>query len=254
MICNLCFHHCDLYNGAVQSERSDDMGFTIIDQKNWDRKEYFDHYFSQIPCTYSMTVKLDITRVQEVGQRLYPTMLYCLTAIVNRHEEFRMALNKAGEPGFYQDMLPCYTVFHKESETFSNLWTEYHSDYRVFLAAYEADLVSYGDREGMTGKPDVPENSFPVSMLPWTTFEGFNLNLQRGFTYLTPIFTMGRFYQENGKTWLPLAIQVHHAVCDGFHVCRFVRELQELIDGLFGSGSEAAAPDGTDANEETPHF
>lgn len=254
MICNLCFHHCDLYNGAVQSERSDDMGFTIIDQKNWDRKEYFDHYFSQIPCTYSMTVKLDITRVQEVGQRLYPTMLYCLTAIVNRHEEFRMALNKAGEPGFYQDMLPCYTVFHKESETFSNLWTEYHSDYRVFLAAYEADLVSYGNREGMTGKPDVPENSFPVSMLPWTTFEGFNLNLQRGFTYLTPIFTMGRFYQENGKTWLPLAIQVHHAVCDGFHVCRFVRELQELIDGLFGSGSEAAAPGGTGANEEAPHF
>lgn len=254
MICNLCFHHCDLYNGAVQSERSDDMGFTIIDQKNWDRKEYFDHYFSQIPCTYSMTVKLDITRVQEVGQRLYPTMLYCLTAIVNRHEEFRMALNKAGEPGFYQDMLPCYTVFHKESETFSNLWTEYHSDYRVFLAAYEADLASYGDREGMTGKPDVPENSFPVSMLPWTTFEGFNLNLQRGFTYLTPIFTMGRLYQENGKTWLPLAIQVHHAVCDGFHVCRFVRELQELIDGLFGSGSEAAAPGGTGANEEAPHL
>ena len=165
-----------------------------------------------------------------------------------------MALNKAGEPGFYQDMLPCYTVFHKESETFSNLWTEYHSDYRVFLAAYEADLASCGDREGMTGKPDVPENSFPVSMLPWTTFEGFNLNLQRGFTYLTPIFTMGRFYQENGKTWLPLAIQVHHAVCDGFHVCRFVRELQELIDGLFGSGSEAAAPGGTGANEEAPHF
>ena len=65
---------------------------------------------------------------------------------------------------------------------------------------------------------------------------------------------MGRFYQENGKTWLPLAIQVHHAVCDGFHVYRFARELQELIDGLFGSGSEAAAPGGTGANEETPHL
>ena len=29
---------------------------------------------------------------------------------------------------------------------------------------------------------------------------------------------------------LPLAIQVHHAVCDGFHICRFVNELQELIN------------------------
>ncbi len=34
---------------------------------------------------------------------------------------------------------------------------------------------------------------------------------------------------ENGKYLLPLAIQVHHAVCDGFHVCRFVNELQECL-------------------------
>ena len=32
------------------------------------------------------------------------------------------------------------------------------------------------------------------------------------------------------KIILPLAIQVHHAVCDGFHICRFVNELQELIN------------------------
>lgn len=29
--------------------------------------------------------------------------------------------------------------------------------------------------------------------------------------------------------WIPLSIQVHHAVCDGFHVCRFINELQELL-------------------------
>lgn len=28
----------------------------------------------------------------------------------------------------------------------------------------------------------------------------------------------------------PLAIQVHHAVCDGFHLCRFVNELQDLFN------------------------
>lgn len=222
------------------------MSFTKIDQRNWDRKEYFEHYFSDIPCTYSMTVKLDITQIKKEGQRLYPAMLYCIATIVNRHVEFRTALNEAGELGYYHDMLPCYTVFHKETETFSNLWTEYHSDYKAFLAAYKADLASYGNRTGMTGKPGVPENSFPVSMIPWSTFEGFNLNLQRGYTYLIPIFTIGKFYQESGKIWLPLAIQVHHAVCDGFHVCRFVHELQELVNNSFCSAGETTASDGTD--------
>ena len=29
---------------------------------------------------------------------------------------------------------------------------------------------------------------------------------------------------------MPLAVQVHHAVCDGFHVCRLVNELQARLD------------------------
>lgn len=82
----------------------------------------------------------------------------------------------------------------------------------------------------MFGKPDVPDNCFTVSMIPCVSFEGFNLNLQKGYDYLLPIFTMGKYYEENGRILLPLAIQVHHAVCDGFHVCRFINELQELIN------------------------
>ena len=73
-------------------------------------------------------------------------------------------------------------------------------------------------------------------MIPWASFTGFNLNLQRGYDYLPPIFTMGRFQEEGGRTNLPLAIQVHHAVCDGFHLSRLVADIQALID------SEAFAP------------
>ena len=36
-------------------------------------------------------------------------------------------------------------------------------------------------------------------------------------------------FRTGGGTRLPLADQVHHGVCDGFHVCRFVNELQELL-------------------------
>ena len=128
-------------------------------------------------------------------------------------------------------MHPCYTIFHKESETFSNLWTEYTPDYEAFCEAYRLDMAQYGRNPGMEAKPGTPENTFPVSMLPWASFEGFNLNLQKGYDYLLPIFTMGRYQETGGKTLLPLAVQVHHAVCDGFHLCRFVNGLQARLDG-----------------------
>ena len=204
--------------------------FQKIDRSTWKREEYFNHYFSNLPCTYSMTLQLDITILRKKNLSLYPTMLYLITSVVNRHEEFRTALDNSGDVGVYDYLSPCYTVFHKESETFSNLWTTYSPDYEKFCADYKKDIQEYGSIDRMIAKPHAPENTFPVSMIPWSSFDGFNLNLQKGYDYLLPISTMGKFKVVNGRYFLPLAVQVHHAVCDGFHLSRFFNELQELIE------------------------
>lgn len=46
------------------------------------------------------------------------------------------------------------------------------------------------------------------------------------------MFTMGNYYQQDEKVLLPVAIQIHHSVCDGFHVARLFNELQEMCDDL----------------------
>lgn len=206
------------------------MQFKKININNWNRKEYFEHYFSNIPCTYSMTIKLDITKIKLENKKLYPTMLYYITNIVNKHDEFKTAFNENGELGIYDEMIPCYTIFHKDTKTFSNIWTKYTPNINDFYDEYENDLKQYGNKKELNAKPNIPSNIFNVSMIPWTTFESFNLNLQKGYTYLSPIFTLGKYYKEDDKFLIPLSIQVHHAVCDGFHVCQFLNELQDLIN------------------------
>ena len=210
------------------------MHFEPIDLSHWERAEYFTHYLSEIPCTYSMTVRLDVTGVKQSGKKLYPAMLYALAKAVNAHPEFRMALDADGKPGVYDRMHPSYTVFHKDTQTFSNLWTVFDEDYAVFCQNYQQDMKTYGGIHRMDAKTGLPENSFTVSMLPWASFEGFHLNLQKGYTYLEPIFTIGKYTGQNGRYTLPLAVQVHHAVCDGFHACRLVDDVQATLDsGLF---------------------
>lgn len=208
------------------------MEFQIIATDRWKRKEYFQHYFTQVPCTYSMTVKLDITGLIARKRKLYPTLLYAAATVVNRHEEFRTAVDAHGQVGVFSEMMPCYTIFHKDTEEFSNVWTEYSPDYETFCSRYRDDMARYGDCKGMTAKPEPPANTFPVSMIPWMTFEGFNLNLQKGYDYLLPIFTFGKYYEDRGTYYIPLSLQVHHAVCDGFHTCRFIQEMQELLHQL----------------------
>lgn len=97
------------------------MAFEKIDKNSWKRKEYFEHYFTDVPCTYSMTIKLDITQIKKKGMKLYPAMLYYIATIVNRHSEFRTAINQEGVLGIYDEMIPCYTVFHEDTETFSDI-------------------------------------------------------------------------------------------------------------------------------------
>ncbi|ELL9256265.1 CatA-like O-acetyltransferase, partial [Klebsiella pneumoniae] len=48
--------------------------------------------------------------------------------------------------------------------------------------------------------------------------------------FFAPVFTMGKYYTQGDKVLMPLAIQVHHAVCDGFHVGRMLNELQQYCD------------------------
>ena len=155
------------------------MEFTYVDMAHWARQEHYHHYLSQVPCTYSMTTRLDITPILQAGHSLYPAMLHCISKTVQMHAEFRMELDADERLGYYSRLHPCYTVFHKDTETFSNLWTEYTEDYAEFCRRYRQDMERYGGVKAMQAKPDTPANTFPVSMVPWESFDGFNLNLQK---------------------------------------------------------------------------
>lgn len=208
------------------------MKFTTIDLDHWNRKKYFELYYQNIPCTYSLTIKLDISKIIAQNKHLYSTLLFCLTRLINRHQEFRTCFNKDGKLGFYDELLPSYTVFNSETETFTNIWSLMHNNYEDFYKEYKKDIETYGKTNTPNGKPNTPENVYNVSMIPWVSFDSFNLNLKKGYDYLLPIFTFGKYYQENQKHLIPLSIQVHHAVCDGFHVGRFINEFQEMLNEL----------------------
>lgn len=214
------------------------MKFNLIEIAKWNRNEYFNHFLNTVPCTYSMTLNLDVTRlithIKKTNFKLYPVLIYLLSSVVNKHEEFRTAIDQEGHVGVFDFMSPIYAVFQKEGETFTNIWTEYTSDFSKFHRDYLADVAQYGGVKQFIAKPLAPPNLFTISSIPWVSFTGFNLNLPKTTDYLLPIFTMGKYFQQSDQILLPISIQVHHAVCDGFHLARFITDLQESINEFAG--------------------
>ena len=50
--------------------------------------------------------------------------------------------------GYYSHCDPCYTVFHKETESFTEVWTAYDASPAVFLARYREDMARYRNASG----------------------------------------------------------------------------------------------------------
>ena len=209
--------------------------YTPVDLSRWARKEHFEVFQSFAECTINQTVLIDITvlreHIKKVGWKFYPTIIFLLSKIMNRHPEFRMAM-KDNELVVWNEIHPSYTIFHPETETFSSLWSHYDGNMQHFQNTYAEDTARYGNNLSYWPKEESRENVFFVSSIPWVTFTNFNMNIAHMKNFFSPMFTFGKYHEQDGKVLLPMAVQVHHSVCDGFHVARMFNELQEMCDGL----------------------
>lgn len=177
------------------------------------------------------TVHIDITdftrHLKSKGLKAYPAQIYMLARVVNQFPEFRMSMDAQGRLGYWEVAWPLYTVLNQETETFSGIWTPYSPAFHDFYNACLVDVGEYATGKFAPQKETAP-NIFTISSLPWVDFTAFNINTFTNGDYLLPIFTIGRYTKSNGRVSMPLAIQAHHAVCDGLHLGRFVEALREM--------------------------
>lgn len=149
---------------------------------------------------------------------------------VNSFTEFRTCFNEEGQLGYWDNTVPSYTIFHPDDKTFSCIWTAFSNKFSEFYSRYQDDIQRYGDRKGIFTKDNEPKNIFPISSVPWISFTRFNLDINNDEDFLLPIITSGKFFRQEDKMLLPISLQAHHAVCDGYHASTFIEELQGLAN------------------------
>lgn len=104
------------------------------------------------------------------------------------------------------------------------------NDFKEFYDLYLFDVEKYKASGELFPKAFIPENMFSISVIPWTSFTGFSLNINNNSNYLLPIITAGKFIEKDKSIYLPLSLQVHHSVCDGYHAGLFMNSIQDLVN------------------------
>lgn len=129
-------------------------------------------------------------------------------------------------------MHPSFTVFNPDRETFASVWVPYETDFPAFHQAGADVLATHRSATELFPQGNPPPNTFDVSSLPWTSFTGFTLDIRDGYGHLAPIVTLGRYLRREGRTLMPVALQVHHAVADGFHAGRLLADFGREIESV----------------------
>lgn len=212
------------------------MVFTKIDMESWPRAQMFYYFSAMAPTGYSLTVRVNVTRMKELtakhGLKFFPAYLWAVTKNLNRQMEFKIALCE-GVLGYYDTLTPLYASFHEDDKTFSLMWTAYDEDFREFHQRYLDNQKKFGGCHGVLSQTELPPaNAYTVSCIPWVSFDHFAVHSYQDKPYYFPSVEAGKIVDHNGGLWMPLSLTCHHAAVDGYHVNKFLENLQADLNGF----------------------
>ena len=152
------------------------MAFTPIDEQTWERREYLE-VFRQ--TAIYLTAEVDITplyrHTKARGEKLYPALVWCVAAVLNRHAHFRYGRDEAGRIGIWDELHPYYTVPRRDApDLFAMKVTRFTPDYDAFLSRFREDYARAETCGRLLCDETLPPNVCGISAMPGLAFSAFS--------------------------------------------------------------------------------
>ena len=200
-----------------------------LNTETWARREAFEHFrrFDE-PC-FNVCVRLDAAplkaAVAERGQSFSLACVFLALRLANLHEPLRYRL-EGGRVRVREEVHGSSTVLRAdESFGFCYLdhtphWNVFHTQARAAMAAARTGSAPFEPRAEQRAL-------LYFTTLPWLHFTSFSHARNGGREDAIPKLAFGRIDREgdgaHARHWMPLSVEVHHALMDGLHVGRFVQ-------------------------------
>lgn len=207
----------------------------IIDMDTYYRAEHFRHFMAH-KCSISITSDIDVSKLvcftKANNLKIYPVLLWVVSKAVNAIPDFKLTINEQGHLARYGRIDPSYIAFNKEKKNIYCLTTKYEPDLIEFYKNCVDDIESNNNKTMFPQGFPSPKNTFSVSSSSELSFSSITIGIDVQRMPLSPIIAMGRICEKQGVQMLPCAVQVNHAVSDGYHIALFVKEMQNVISSI----------------------
>jgi len=203
---------------------------TYLDVTNWHRRDLFEFFLGYDNPYFNICTRLEVTNLlahlrsrPKIGVSL--AYHYIALRIANESEPFRYRLRE--DRVIVHEVIHGGTTVLLPNDTFSFAYFDYDEDSEKFISGARRSISEV--QAGNTFKPSPNDDLIYFTTLPWVSFTSFAHARKRGRGDSVPRIAFGKFAIDHERTFLPISIDVHHALLDGLHVGRYLTRLEEVL-------------------------
>jgi chloramphenicol O-acetyltransferase type A len=207
-----------------------------IDLEKWERKEHFAFFHRMDYPQFNICMDLDVSNFvafnKQNGLSFYYSMVFAVTSVINQIDDFKYRI-RDNKVVIHDKIHPSFTDMNKNGhdDLFKLVTVDINDDiYKFEKIAKETseNQQDYFGLDKLIGRDDL----IYITCIPWISFTHISHTISLNKNDSVPRISWGKYYKRGDKTLLPFSVQVNHALIDGFHIGKYVDQLQTFIDEI----------------------
>lgn len=201
-----------------------------IDLDTWRRREHFLLFRDYDRPHFSITAAVDVSACYEAsrggeGTSFTLAMLFAAMTAANAVEAFRLRLRE--DRAWCHDAVGIGCTVARPDRTFGFSYFTHETSFARFAADGEREMERARTGATLGDEREADDATLHATVLPWIRFTSFTNAMRRDDS--VPKLTFGKRYAEGGAWYVPVCVEVHHALVDGIDVGDFFERFQDLL-------------------------
>ena len=208
------------------------MDYELVDIESWPRKAQYDYFkdYGQPYC--NVCTEVDVTALVDYCHQknlsFTRTTIYTVLRAANLVSAFRYRFQNDDVVAFNKVDGRLLLLHEDESLGFCHL--PYLVDFKAFHEK-AGELIERAKTQKSSFRPQENRRKdvihFSVSPWMYLTSVTHPRNDNKGDI---PKVVLARYVKREDRMFMPLSVEIHHALMDGFHISKLVRNVQASLD------------------------
>lgn len=195
---------------------------TLFDVESWKRKEAY-YYFKDFRNPFAhLGADIDVTELcayaKSNGYSINLSNTYIAARLSNEIENFRLRIED-GQVYLYDVVHAAQTIGYEDG-TYTNINTRIKPTLKEFDAFERAHIIEHKKIHQHESGPYDGDLIF-MTTIPWVSFTSFQ-QPNNGTASSNPKVALGKIKEAGDRKLLPLCVEGHHSLMDGFHLAAFI--------------------------------